>query len=117
MPLFLVLAFMTAVAMGVLLAALNVRYRDVQLIVPVLVLLWLFATPVVYPGSLVTGTWQYVYALNPLVSVLEGVRWTLVGTPAPEPAVVAISIGVALLAIVTAVLYFSRTERFFAEII
>jgi lipopolysaccharide transport system permease protein len=117
MPLFLMLAFATAVGMGVLLAALNVRYRDVQLIVPMLVLLWLFATPVVYPGSLVTGAWQYVYALNPLVSVIEGVRWTLVGAPAPDAAVIAISIGVAVLALVTAAVYFSRTERSFADII
>jgi lipopolysaccharide transport system permease protein len=117
MPLFLVLAFATAVGIGVFLAALNVRYRDVQVIVPTLVLLWLFATPVVYPGSLVTGAWQYVYALNPLVSVIEGVRWTLLGTPAPEPAVIAISIGVAVVALLAAALYFSRTERSFADII
>jgi lipopolysaccharide transport system permease protein len=117
MPLFLVLAFTTAVGMGVFLAALNVRYRDVQAVVPTLVILWLFATPVVYPGSLVTGAWQYVYALNPLVSVIEGVRWTLLGTPAPEPAVIAISIGVAVIALLTAALYFSRTERSFADII
>jgi lipopolysaccharide transport system permease protein len=117
MPLFLLLAFSTAVGMGVLLAALNVRYRDVQLIIPMLVILWLFATPVVYPGSLVTGAWQYVYALNPLVSVVEGVRWTLLGTTSPEPGVVAISVAVAVLALLTAGLYLSRTERSFADII
>lgn len=117
MPLFLLLAFSTAVGIGVFLAAVNVRYRDVQVILPLLVILTLFATPVIYPGSLVTGTWQYVYALNPLVSVIEGVRWTLVGTPAPEPAAVAISFGVAVLALVAAALYFTRTERSFADII
>jgi lipopolysaccharide transport system permease protein len=117
MPLFLVLSFTTAVGIGVFLAAVNVRYRDVQVMLPLLVMLTLFATPVVYPGSLVTGAWQYVYALNPLVSVIEGVRWTLIGTPPPEPAVVAISFGVAVLALVAAALYFSRTERFFADII
>jgi lipopolysaccharide transport system permease protein len=117
MPLFLLLAFATAGGMGIFLAAVNVRYRDVQVIVPLLVLLWLFVTPVVYPGSLVTGAWEYVYALNPLVSVIEGVRWTLLGTPAPEPAMLAISIAVALLALVSAALYFGRTERSFADII
>jgi lipopolysaccharide transport system permease protein len=116
-PLFLVLAFTTAAGMGVFLAALNVRYRDVQLIIPTLVLLWLFATPVVYPGSLVTGVWQYLYALNPMVSVIEGVRWTLLSTPPPEPPLVAVSVGVSLLALVTGALYFSRTERSFADII
>jgi lipopolysaccharide transport system permease protein len=117
LPLFLAFAFVTAVGIGVLLAALNVRYRDVQVITPLLVLLWLFATPVVYPGSLVTGAWEYVYALNPLVAVIEGVRWTLVGTAPPEPAVVAISVAVSLLLLGLGALYFSRTERSFADII
>jgi lipopolysaccharide transport system permease protein len=115
--LFLLLAFIMAVGMGVFLAALNVRYRDVQVMTPVLVLLWLFATPVVYPSSLVTGAWQYVYALNPLVSVIEGVRWTILGTAPPDPAVVVISVAVAVLLLGTAALYFSRTERSFADII
>jgi lipopolysaccharide transport system permease protein len=66
MPLFLALAFVTVTGAGLLLATLNVRYRDVGLAVPVLVQLWLFATPVVYPGSLITGGWQYVYAANPI---------------------------------------------------
>lgn len=117
LSLFLVLAFITAVGMGVFLSALNVRYRDVQVITPLLVLLWLFATPVVYPGSLVTGAWEYVYALNPLVAVIEGVRWTLVGTAPPEPGVVAISVTVALLLLGVGALYFSRSERSFADVI
>jgi lipopolysaccharide transport system permease protein len=117
LPLFLVLAFITAVGLGILLAALNVRYRDVQVLTPLLVLLWLFATPVVYPGSLVTGAWEYVYALNPMVAVIEGVRWTLVGTTPPELAVVGISVAVAVLLLGVGALYFSRTERSFADII
>lgn len=117
LPLFLILAFIAAVGIGVLLAALNVRYRDVQVVTPLLVLLWLFATPVVYPSSLVTGAWEYVYALNPLVAVIEGVRWTLVGTAPPDVAVVAISFAVAVLLLGVGGLYFSRTERSFADII
>jgi lipopolysaccharide transport system permease protein len=117
LPLFLVLALVAAVGMGVFLAALNVRYRDVQVITPLLVLLWLFATPIVYPGSLVTGAWEYVYALNPLVAVIEGVRWTLVGTAPPDLAVVAISAAVAVMLLGVGALYFSRTERSFADII
>jgi lipopolysaccharide transport system permease protein len=117
LPLFLLLAFIAAVGMSVFLAALNVRYRDVQVVTPLLVMLWLFVTPVIYPGSLVTGTWEYVYALNPLVAVIEGVRWTLVGTAPPDPAVVAISVAVAVLLLGVGALYFSRTERSFADII
>ena len=59
------------------------RYRDVTVAIPLLVQLWLFATPVVYPGSLITGGWQYVYALNPMVSVIEGSRWAFLGEPPP----------------------------------
>jgi lipopolysaccharide transport system permease protein len=114
---FLGLAVTAAVGIGVFLAALNVRYRDVQVGVPLLVLLWLFMTPVVYPGSLVTGTWQYVYALNPMVSVIDGVRWTLLGTAPPELAGVAISVGAAVLSLGIAAIYFGRTERSFADII
>ena len=117
LPLFLVLAFIAAVGIGVLLAALNVRYRDIQVVTPLLVMLWLFATPVVYPSSLVTGAWEYVYALNPLVAVIEGVRWTLVGTAPPDPAVVGISVAVAVLLLGVGALYFSRTQRSFADII
>jgi lipopolysaccharide transport system permease protein len=117
MPLFIALGFVAAVGIGLLLAALNVRYRDVQVVVPLLVLLWLFATPVVYPSSLVDGAWQYLYAVNPMVAVIDGVRWTLLGAQPPDLAVIAISIAVAVLAFGAAALYFSRTERSFADII
>jgi lipopolysaccharide transport system permease protein len=116
-PLFLGLAFATTVGTVVFLAAVDVRYRDVQIVVPLLVTLWLFMTPVVYPGSLVTGPWEYVYALNPMVSVVEGIRWSLLGTPAPQPAMVAISIAVAVLALMSAILYFARTERSFDDVV
>ena len=79
-PLFMVLAVVTALGVGTFFAALNVKYRDVAVAVPLLTQLWLFATPVVYPGSLITGAWQYVYALNPMVSVIQGTRWALLGT-------------------------------------
>lgn len=116
-PLFVGLEVLAAIGIGVFLAALNVRYRDVQVTVPLIVLLWLFATPVVYPGSLVTGPWEYVYAINPMVAVIEGIRWALLGTTPPDPAVVGISVAAALLALGGASLYFSRTERSFADII
>ena len=71
----------------------------------------------IYPGSLVTGAWQYVYALNPMVSVVNGVRWALLGAPAPEALAVAISAAVALIALVAGIAYFRRTELFFADVV
>jgi lipopolysaccharide transport system permease protein len=116
-PFFLLLGVATAFGVGTLFAAVNVRYRDVTLVVPVLVQVWIFATPVVYPGSLVTGPLQYVWALNPMVSVLDGMRWSLLGTTAPEPATVAISVASALTLLIAAIVYFRRTEQFFADVI
>jgi lipopolysaccharide transport system permease protein len=117
LPLFLLLAVATAAAVGVLLGALNVKYRDVAVAVPLFVQLWLFATPVIYPGTYITGAWHYVYALNPMVSVIEGVRWAFLGTPAPGGWSVVISAASALAMLVAALVYFRRTERFFADVV
>ncbi len=117
MPLFLLLALATVVGTGVLLSTLNVKYRDVAVAIPLLVQLWLFATPVVYPGSLITGAWQYVYAVNPLVTVVDGTRWAFLGTDAPPPAVAAISVASAVVLLVAGLVYFRRTERYLADII
>ena len=117
LPGFLLLAFVTALGAGTLLATLNVRYRDVTVAIPLLVQLWLFATPVIYPASLIGGAWQYIYALNPMVSVIEGVRWAFLGAPAPEVAIVAISAASAVFLLVAGTVYFRRAERFFADII
>jgi lipopolysaccharide transport system permease protein len=116
-PAILLLAAATAAAVGVWLAALNVKYRDVAVAVPLAVQTWLFATPVVYPGSLVTGAWQYIYAVNPMVSVIGLMRWALLETAGPPVGAVAVSVVTAAATLVGAVLYFRRTERFFADII
>ena len=117
MPLFLLLAFVTVTGTGMLLATLNVRYRDIALAIPLLVQLWLFATPVVYPGSLIEGTWQYIYAINPMVTVIDGTRWAFLGLDAPDPGAVAISVASATMLMLVGILYFRRTERFLADII
>jgi lipopolysaccharide transport system permease protein len=114
---FLALAMMTAFGVGLFFAAVNVRYRDVAVALPLIIQLWLFASPVVYPSSLITGAWQYVYSINPMVSVIDGVRWALLGTSPPEIGGVLVSVISASLALVGAVIYFRRTERFFADII
>ena len=117
LPPFLLLALVTGVGLGILLAAVNVKYRDVSLAVPLLMQVWLFATPVIYPGSLVAGGWKYVYAVNPMVSVVEGARWALLDAPVPELLPVLISVAVALALLVAGVVYFKRTELFFADVV
>jgi lipopolysaccharide transport system permease protein len=117
-PLFLLLGVFTTFAFGALFAAINVKYRDVQLVVPMLVQMMFFLTPIVYPASaVVKGNWIYLYALNPLVSVLEGLRWALLGTEYPGTGVIAVSVGSALVLATFALWYFRRTEQFFADFV
>jgi lipopolysaccharide transport system permease protein len=117
LPLFLVLGLVTGVGIGILLAAINVQYRDVGLVTPLMIQVWLFATPIIYPGSLVTGNWQYLFALNPMVTVVAGVRWSLFGGSAPDPVSIAISATVALAMLAAGIAYFRRTELFFADVV
>jgi lipopolysaccharide transport system permease protein len=117
LPGVLVLAFVTALGAGLILSTLNVKYRDVSVAVPLLVQLWLFATPVLYPGSLIKGAWEYLYACNPMVSVIEGVRWGLVGTAPPSIGAVAVSAVVAITICALGLGYFRRSEQYLADII
>jgi lipopolysaccharide transport system permease protein len=114
---FVALAVTATVAIGVGLSALNVKYRDIAVAIPLLIQVWLFATPVVYPGSLVTGGWRYIYALNPMVTVIDGVRWAVLGTHAPALGPVLVSVAVVLLMLAASLIYFKRTEQFFADLI
>jgi lipopolysaccharide transport system permease protein len=117
LPVFLALGAVVAFALGALFAAINVKYRDVSVAVPLLVQMWLFLTPVVYPASLVGGAWQYVYALNPMVAVVSGARWAVLGTPAPSGGTIAISVAVALALLVGGLVYFRRVEHYFADVV
>ncbi len=114
--LWLLLATGTAFGVSAWLAALNVQYRDVRHLVPFLVQFWFFATPVVYPSSLLPLPWRYLFALNPMVGVVEGFRWAILGTALP-PGVVVVSVGVATLVLVSGVLYFRQAERTFADVV
>jgi len=117
LPIWTLLAVATASAVGLWLSALNVRYRDVRYTVPFLVQLWMFATPVAYPLSVVPESWRPLYALNPMVGVIEGFRWALLGNgPAPGLAV-AISAAVVLAILVSGLFYFRRTELTFADVV
>ncbi len=116
-PFFLLLALVTAVGVGCWLAALNVRFRDVQVAVPVLVQLWLFCTPVAYPSSIVPPRWQLAYAANPMVTAVDGFRAALLGAPDLHPGAMLLSVAVALVLAVTGIYFFWRTEDAFADIV
>lgn len=116
-PLFVLLAVLTALAVGMWLAALNVQYRDVRYTLPFLTQLWLFATPVAYPSSLLPEPWRSLYGLNPMAGVVEGFRWALLGrTGAPGPLIAVSVVAVALL-LVGGLWYFNRMEQTFADIV
>jgi lipopolysaccharide transport system permease protein len=116
-PFFILLALVTAVGVGCWLAALNARFRDVQVAVPVLVQLWLFCTPVAYPSSIVPESWRLAYAANPMVTAVDGFRAALLGAPDLQPDAVLLSVAVALALAVTGVGFFWRTEDTFADIV
>lgn len=116
LPLWVLAALVTAFAVGLLLAGLNVRYRDVRFALPFLLQVWLFASPVVYSISLIQGAWRYVYALNPMATIVTGFRWSIAGGPAPGPEAL-VSAAVVLLTLVVGFVYFNRVERSFADVI
>jgi lipopolysaccharide transport system permease protein len=117
LPAFLILALLTAVSVSLWLSALNVRYRDVKHTVPFLVQLWLYASPVVYPVSLVPDKWRVLYGLNPMTGVIEGFRWALLGKEGPDFAVMAVSASIVLVLLIGGLIYFTRMERTFADVI
>jgi lipopolysaccharide transport system permease protein len=117
LPLLVVLVSVACLGVSLWLSAFNVLYRDVRQITPFLVQLWLFVTPVVYPSSLVEGDWRYVYALNPMVGVVDGTRWAFFGTGQDVPGVVLVSALSAVLVLVGGAFVFRRLERVFADVI
>jgi lipopolysaccharide transport system permease protein len=117
LPAFLVLAAVIALGVGLWLAPLNVRYRDVSHTVPFLVQVWMYSSPVVYPLTLVPEPWRPVYSLNPMVGVIEGFRWSLLGTTAPDRLAIALSAIVGLAVLVGGLVFFRRMERAFADVI
>jgi homopolymeric O-antigen transport system permease protein len=117
LPALMVLAFATALGAGTLLAAMNVRYRDFQYVVPFLVQILLYATPVAYSAELVPKSAQNFLGLNPMATVVAGFRWGLLGTAPPSLLMVSLSVIVAVVFIIAGLLYFQRVEKTFADII
>ena len=117
LPVFVVFIVVVALATSCLLAAVNVRYRDVRFAVPFLLQLWLFATPIVYPSTLLKGPWRIIAGVNPLAGVIEGFRWSILGTsPAPGFMLLVSVVSTTVLGL-GALLYFGRVERTLADVI
>jgi lipopolysaccharide transport system permease protein len=117
LPLFLVLAFMTALAVGLWLSPLNARYRDIRYAIPFLVQLWMYASPVVYSVSMVPEKWRLIFGLNPLAGVIEGFRWALLGKGDPAIGAIMFSTGVVLMLLLGGMFFFKRMERYFADVL
>jgi lipopolysaccharide transport system permease protein len=117
LPIFFLLAVVTALAVGLWLSAINVRYRDVGQAIPFLIQVWTFLSPVAYPVSLVPEKWRLLYSLNPMVGVIEGFRWALLGKESPDFLAIAISSVVVLVALMGGLFYFKRVERTFADVV
>ena len=117
LPGFLLLALLAALAVALFPSALNVRFRDVGYAIPFLVQTAMYASPVVYSVSLVPPRWQRLYSLNPMVGVIEGFRWALLGKTAPHPSSMLVSAGVVLGLLLASLAYFKYTERTFADVI
>jgi lipopolysaccharide transport system permease protein len=115
LPLWLLALVILAFAVGLLLSALNVRYRDVNQAIALMIQLWLFLSPVAYPASSVPGHWRTLYYLNPMAGIVTGLRWAVVGGAGLEPAVLLSGVSASLV-LAGAIWYFQRTERRFADI-
>ncbi|HYN69037.1 MAG TPA: ABC transporter permease [Candidatus Eisenbacteria bacterium] len=113
----LLLAFVASLGVGLWLSALNVRYRDVRYIVPFLLQIWLFATPIAYPSSLLPEPWRTLSALNPMVGVVEGIRWALLGADTAPGPLILVSSAVAVVVLVGGAYYFRHVEGTFADIV
>jgi len=117
LPLFLLLALAAALAIGIWLSALSVQYRDVRYAVPFLTQLWLYATPVAYPASLIRGKAHLIYSLNPMAGVVEGFRWAILGKGGLDGLSLALSGSVTVLVLISGLFYFRRMEQQFADVV
>ena len=116
LPLLLVLALITSLGVGLWFSALNVQFRDVRYTIPFLTQSWLFATPIAYPSSLLSEPWRTLYGINPMVGVVEGFRWALLGTDTAPGPIILVSAIMAIIIFIGGMFYFRRMEKTFADI-
>lgn len=117
LPLFALLAVMTALGVGLWLSALNALYRDVRYVVPFLVQFWMFASPVAYPSSLVPAKWRWLFGLNPMAGVIEGFRWALTGHGEPPSILLAASCAAVLFLVLSGLVYYHAVEGTIADVV
>jgi lipopolysaccharide transport system permease protein len=117
LPLFMLLALITALGVGLWLSAMNLMYRDIGYILPFITQFWFFITPIVYSSKEISPTWRLVYALNPMVGVVEGFRWALLGTDTAPTAILAVSVTISVVVFVSGMFYFRRMEKYFADLV
>lgn len=117
MPLFLLMAVATALGVGLWLGALNVQYHDIGHLVPFLSQIWMYATPVVYPSSMIPERWRLLYGLNPMAGVVEGFRWALLGQGKGPGPMLIVSVLVTVVLLISGAFYFRRMEKTFADVV
>ncbi|HTP08223.1 MAG TPA: ABC transporter permease [Anaerolineae bacterium] len=117
LPLFMLLALITALGAGLWLSALNVKFRDVKYVVPFLTQLWMFLTPIAYPSTMLPEPWRTLYGLNPMAGVIEGFRWALLGTQMTVGPMIFLSAVAAVILLITGAIYFRRMEKTFADVV
>jgi lipopolysaccharide transport system permease protein len=117
LPGLVLLTLVTSLGVGLWLCTLNVHYRDVRYVVPFLTQFWMFCTPIAYPSSLLPEQWRTVYSINPMVGVVEGFRWALLGTDTAPGAMIGVSSLAAVCLLVSGVYYFRRMEKTFADVV
>lgn len=117
LPFFLLVAMVLALAVALWLGPINVRFRDIKHTLPFLIQIWMYASPVVYPLSMVPERWKLLYSLNPMVGVIEGFRWALLGKENPDFLAMSVSLFLIVLVLLGGIVYFKKMERFFADVI
>lgn len=117
LPLLVLLAMITSLGVALWLSAMNVQFRDVGYLVPFLTQVWLYATPIAYPSSLLPQPWRTLYGINPMAGVAEGFRWALLGTDTAPGPIIIVSVLAALALLVSGAFYFRRMEKTFADVV
>lgn len=116
-PAFSLFALVAAAGFGTWLSAINVRYRDVRYAIPFVLQVWLLASPIAYPTTIIPSQWEALMRLNPVAAIVEGFRWSLLGTPAPSQSSLVISGALVLLTLFLGIAYFRNAESTFADVI